>query len=164
MWEKLRVIFTIPELRQKILLTLLLLAIYRVGWHIPLPIIDQANMANAVGGGGHGRLLQQAALFSASDLSQATIFGLGIMPYISASIIFQLLGSVWKPIEELQKEGETGRKKINEYTRYLTVVFCVIQSWIYLGRLRRWHSQTARQRISEPGSGTLTLAGSSSPW
>jgi preprotein translocase subunit SecY len=136
MWEKLRVIFTIPELRQKILLTLLLLAIYRVGWHIPLPIIDQANMANAFGGGGAlGRLMAQAALFSASDLSQATIFGLGIMPYISASIIFQLLGSVWKPVEELQKEGETGRKKINEYTRYLTVVLCVIQSYMYLAAI-----------------------------
>ncbi len=72
------------------------------------------------------------AVFSASDLTQATIFGLGIMPYISASIIFQLLGSVWKPIEELKKEGETGRKKINEYTRYLTVVLCLIQSWFYV--------------------------------
>ena len=71
-------------------------------------------------------------MFSASNLRQATIFGLGIMPYISASIIFQLLGSVWKPIEELRKEGETGRKKINEYTRYLTVVLCLLQSWIYV--------------------------------
>ena len=71
-------------------------------------------------------------MFSASDLTQATIFGLGIMPYISASIIFQLLGSVWKPIEELKKEGETGRKKINEYTRYLTVFLCLIQSWFYV--------------------------------
>ena len=71
-------------------------------------------------------------MFSASDLTKATIFGLGIMPYISASIIFQLLGSVWKPIEELKKEGETGRKKINEYTRYLTVVLCLIQSWFYV--------------------------------
>ncbi len=71
-------------------------------------------------------------MFSASDLTNATIFGLGIMPYISASIIFQLLGSVWKPIEELKKEGETGRKKINEYTRYLTVVLCLVQSWFYV--------------------------------
>lgn len=133
MWEKLRIVFTIPELRQKILLTLLLLGIYRIGWQIPLPIIDQAEMANAFGGGGtFDRLIQQAALFSASNLSQATIFGLGIMPYISASIIFQLLGSVWKPIEELQKEGETGRKKINEYTRYLTVALCLVQSYMYL--------------------------------
>ena len=65
-------------------------------------------------------------------LRQATIFGLGIMPYISASIIFQLLGSVYKPLEELKKEGEAGRKKLNEYTRYLTVAICVVQSYMYL--------------------------------
>src|SRR5690606_33005873 len=75
---------------------------------------------------------EKVSLFAASDLRQATIFGLGIMPYISASIIFQLLGSVWKPIEELRKEGEAGRKKINEYTRYLTVAICLVQSWMYL--------------------------------
>ena len=138
MWEKIRVIFTIPELRQKILLTLMFLAIYRVGWHIPLPIVDTAKMTKSLSDlqGGFGDLLSQAAVFSASDLSQATIFGLGIMPYISASIIFQLLGSVWKPLEELQKEGESGRKKINEYTRYATVVLCIFQSWIYLGFVR----------------------------
>jgi preprotein translocase subunit SecY len=131
MWEKVRVIFTIPELRQKIGLTLLLLAIYRVGYQIPLPIIDQTKMSALWGEGTRG-LAEQAMLFSASQLNQATIFGLGIMPYISASIIFQLLGSVWKPLEELQKEGESGRKKINEYTRYATVVLCLGQSWFYL--------------------------------
>ena len=138
MWEKIRVIFTIPELRQKILLTLMFLAIYRVGWHIPLPIVDSAKMSKQLSDlqGGFGDLLSQAAVFSASDLSNATIFGLGIMPYISASIIFQLLGSVWKPLEELQKEGESGRKKINEYTRYATVVLCIFQSWIYLGVIK----------------------------
>jgi preprotein translocase subunit SecY len=135
MWEKIRVVFTIPELRQKILLTLFLLAIYRVGWQIPLPIINQAAVRQSASdqqGGGFGRMVEYAAVFSASNLRQATIFGLGIMPYISASIIFQLLGSVWKPIEELQKEGETGRKKINEYTRYVTVVLCLVQSWAYV--------------------------------
>ncbi len=133
MWEKLRVVFTIPELRNKILLTLGLLAIYRVGWHIPLPLIDQAKIAaQSGGGGGIGDFVDKVAVFAASDLRQATIFGLGIMPYISASIIFQLLGSVWKPIEELRKEGETGRKKINEYTRYLTVALCLVQSWVYV--------------------------------
>lgn len=135
MWEKLRVVFTIPELRQKILLTLGLLAIYRVGWQIPLPMINQATIqTNAASQQGStlGKMAEYAAVFSASDLQQATIFGLGIMPYISASIIFQLLGSVWKPIEELQKEGETGRKKINEYTRYVTVILCLIQSWAYV--------------------------------
>lgn len=133
MWEKIRVIFTIPELRNKILLTLLLIAIYRVGWQIPLPMIDQAKTGLASGSGNPlGKMVEMAAMFSASDLSSATIFGLGIMPYISASIIFQLLGSVWKPIEDLQKEGEAGRKKITEYTRYATVALCLFQSWAYV--------------------------------
>jgi preprotein translocase subunit SecY len=135
MWEKVRVIFTIPELRQKILLTLLFLAIYRVGWWIPLPIVDNAKMAEFFSGqgeGGLGTMLKQVATFSATTLDQATIFGLGIMPYISASIIFQLLSSVWKPLEELKKEGESGQKKINEYTRYATVVLCLGQSWFYV--------------------------------
>ncbi|MBX9790875.1 MAG: preprotein translocase subunit SecY [Pirellulales bacterium] len=140
MWEKIRVIFTIPELRQKILLTLGLLAIYRIGWFIPLPIIDaeqmRAQMAEQQGG--LATLLEQVAVFSASQLSEATIFGLGIMPYISASIIFQLLGSVWAPLEKLQKEGETGRKKINEYTRYATVAICFVQSWMYVAQLQNW--------------------------
>ncbi len=135
MWEKIRVIFTIPELRQKILLTLLLLAIYRVGWQIPLPIVNTKTMTaffEKGGGKGLSDVLRQVSTFSASQLSQATVFGLGIMPYISASIIFQLLGSVYPPLEKLQKEGETGRKKINEYTRYATVVLCLGQSWIYV--------------------------------
>ena len=136
MLEKIRVIFTIPELRQKILLTLGLLAIYRVGWQVPLPIVDpKAMTAFAEQTGGIGDLLRTVAVFSASQLSQATIFGLGIMPYISASIIFQLLGTVWPPLERLQKEGEAGRKKINEYTRYATVLICVLQSWAYVAFL-----------------------------
>ncbi len=134
MWEKLRVVFTIPELRSKIGLTLVMLGIYRIGWQIPLPIIDASAVANVDTGsqGGFGKMVEYAAVFSATNLSQATIFGLGIMPYISASIIFQLLGSVWKPIEDLQKEGEAGRKKINEYTRYATVVLCIFQSIFYV--------------------------------
>jgi len=135
-FEKIRIIFTIPELRQKILLTLGLLAIYRVGWQVPLPIVDPAAMrAFAEESGGISDLLKTVAVFSASQLSQATIFGLGIMPYISASIIFQLLGTVWPPLEKLQKEGESGRKKINEYTRYATVGICLLQSWAYVAFL-----------------------------
>jgi len=135
MWNQIRVIFTIPELRQKIFLTLFLLAIYRIGWQIQLPVIDQAAVqaqAQSSEGGGFSRFVEYAAVFSASRLSQITIFGLGIMPYISASIVFQLLGSVWKPLEDLQKEGESGRKKINEYTRYATVILCLIQSAAYV--------------------------------
>jgi len=135
MWEKFRVIFSIPELRQKILLTLLLLAIYRVGWQIPLPIVDQSAMSAFTSKSGTVQdILGKVAMFSASQLSQATIFGLGIMPYISASIIFQLLGSVWAPLEQLQKEGESGRKKINEYTRYATLGICLLQSWFYVSQ------------------------------
>jgi preprotein translocase subunit SecY len=129
MFEKLRVIFSIPELRRKILLTLALLGIYRIGFHIPLPMIAAGSNEST---GGAADFFEKVSLFAASDLRNATIFGLGIMPYISASIIFQLLGSVYKPLEELKKEGEAGRKKLNEYTRYLTVAICLVQSWMYL--------------------------------
>ncbi len=129
MFEKLRVIFSIPELRRKVLLTLGLLGIYRIGFHIPLPMVSQGMDR---GSGGAADFFEKVSLFAASDLRNATIFGLGIMPYISASIIFQLLGSVYKPLEELKKEGEAGRKKLNEYTRYLTVAICLVQSWMYL--------------------------------
>ena len=139
MLEKLRIIFTIPELRQKIFLTLFLLAIYRIGWQIPLPIVDQEQMsqfAQNASGSALGDFMNRVSVFSASQLNQATIFGLGIMPYISAAIILQLLGTVYKPLEDLKKEGEAGRKKINEYTRYLTVVLCLIQSagflWLFI--------------------------------
>ncbi|MHC4179196.1 MAG: preprotein translocase subunit SecY [Planctomycetota bacterium] len=136
MWEKIRVVFTIPELRQKILLTLLFLAVYRIGWQIPLPIVDPTQtLFGEEAAGGMGKLFEQVAVFSASRLNQASIFGLGIMPYISASIIFQLLASVYPPLERLQKEGESGRKKINEYTRYATVLICLGQSWFYVGVL-----------------------------
>ncbi|MCC9599873.1 preprotein translocase subunit SecY [Stieleria sp. JC731] len=129
MLEKLRIIFTIPELRKKIFLTLGLLAIYRIGFHIPLPMVSNTPTDAA---GGASDFLQRVSLFAASDLRQLTIFGLGIMPYISASIILQLLGTTVPALAELKKEGQAGQKKINEYTRYLTVGICIVQSWIYL--------------------------------
>ena len=98
-------IFKIKELRQKILITVLFLAIYRIGFHIPLPIINQQEMARVMRGSEEG-LLGLISMFSGGSLSQSTIFGLGIMPYISASIMFQLLASVYPPLEKLQKEGE----------------------------------------------------------
>src|SRR5437868_11921238 len=138
MWEKFRAIFTIPELRQKIFFTLVLLAVFRIGYQIPLPIIDHKKLSEQLynkQAGAFANLMQNVSTLSAADLRRITIFGLGIMPYISASIILQLLGSVYKPLEELRKEGETGRKKINEYTRYLTVLMCVIQGGIYLSSM-----------------------------
>jgi preprotein translocase subunit SecY len=145
--SKIKAIFSIPELRQKILLTLLFLAIYRVGFKIPLPFIDQAVMlrsAAANQGGAFGQLMGFVSTFSGGNLEQASIFGLGIMPYISASIIFQLLASVYPPLEKLQKEGESGRKKINEYTRYATVVICLFQSYMYV-------SYVMQPKGGEPG-------------
>ncbi|GAB6164812.1 preprotein translocase subunit SecY [Thermostilla marina] len=153
MFEKIRVIFTIPELRRKLLLTILLLGIYRIGWHIPIPGVDTAKMMGIFESqtGGFRDLLDQMAIFSASRLNQATIFGLGIMPYISASIIFQLLGSVYPPLEKLQKEGEAGRKKINEYTRYATIGICLVQSWVYVAWVAR--SGLVVDAYSNPESG-----------
>ena len=159
MLEKLRVVFTIPELRRKIFLTLFLLAIYRIGWQIPLPMIDQEAMsqfATNMAGSSLGDFMAKVSVFSASQLNQATIFGLGIMPYISAAIILQLLGSVYKPLEDLKKEGEAGRKKINEYTRYLTVVLCLIQSAGFLWLYVMGQNLTAAP-FNNPDTGKLTI-------
>ncbi len=153
MWEKLRVIFTIPELRQKILLTLGLLGVYRIGYQIRLPMV---NPPSGVGTGNQlDNFLDKISLFAATDLREVTIFGLGIMPYISASIVFQLLGSVWKPIEQLRKEGQTGMKKINEYTRYLTVLLCVIQSWVYLKYVVMSDPNMVASQFCIPGTSQL---------
>lgn len=140
MLGKLITVFKIPELRRKILLTLFLLAIYRMGFSIPLPFIDQEAMFAQMRDmqkqqGGLGQVIQIVSLFSASNIGNSTIFGLGIMPYISASIIFQLLASVYPPLEKLQKEGEAGRRKINEYTRYATVLICLGQSYFWIRTL-----------------------------
>jgi preprotein translocase subunit SecY len=142
MLGKLFLLFKIPELRQKILLTLLLLAVYRMGFSIPLPFIDQAAAFEGMRSlqkqqGGLGQVVQMVSLFSASNISQGTIFGLGIMPYISASIIFELLSSVYPPLQQLKKEGEAGRRKINEYTRYATVVICLGQSYMLMSALSK---------------------------
>jgi preprotein translocase subunit SecY len=129
----------IPEVRAKIGLTLLLLGVYRLGFSVVLPNVDQEilaeNMKSQGGGDGIDRMVAMLSLFSASNIGMMTIFGLGIMPYISASIIFQLLGTVYPPLEQMQKEGEAGRRKINEYTRYATVVICLFQSFFWVRML-----------------------------
>ena len=133
--DKLITIFKVPELRRKILFTALLLAIYRIGFYVPLPIVNQAQLKNweeQQTGNTAGKLFGTVAMFGGTSIGMSTIFGLGIMPYISASIIFQLLASVVPSLEAMMKEGESGRKRINEYTRYATVVLCAIQSafWV----------------------------------
>src|SRR5947208_3103890 len=139
MFKTLLNIFRVPELRNKVLFTLMMLAIYRIGFHIPIPGVDQdkfKEMAERQSQGHQNsaanRLASYVSIFSGGSLSQSTIFGLGVMPYISASIIFQLLGTVVPSLEKLQKEGETGRKKIQEWTRYATVPLCIIQAVFWL--------------------------------
>src|SRR4029079_16977891 len=136
-------IFRVPELRNKVLFTLFMLAIYRIGYHVPIPGVDQqtfADMAEKQKQAGDtsaaNRLAQYVSLFSGGTLSPSTIFGLGVMPYISASIIFQLLATVLPSLEKLQKEGEQGRKKIQEWTRYATVPLCIIQGAFWMSYMR----------------------------
>ena len=155
MFEKLRVVFTIPELRQKIFLTLALLGVYRIGYHIRLPIV-----ASDVSGGAGKQVdsfFERVSMIAATDLRQITIFGLGIMPYISASIFFQLLGSVYKPLEQLRKEGAAGQRKINEYTRYATVVLCVLQSFVYLKYYVMARPGIVAPQFCYPGTDELTF-------
>ena len=120
--------FRIPELRKKILFTVFMLSIFRIGAFIPVPGVDSQVVGQAAGQLGGGAL-GLVDMFSGGALSKCAVFGLGIMPYISASIVFQLLATVIKPLEELQKEGEAGQKKINQYTRYATVLLCFVQGF-----------------------------------
>lgn len=126
MWNTLQNIFAIPELRRRILFTLGMLAVYRVGCHIPTPGIDAAVLAKFFEGT-EGTLLGMVSAFTGGALARMTVFALGIMPYISSSIILQLLTVVFEPIEKLSKEGEQGKRKITQYTRYGTIVLAVIQ-------------------------------------
>lgn len=128
MWEKIQNIFRIPELRRRILFTLGILVVYRIGGHLPTAGIDTMALAEFFRAQ-RGTLFAMYDLFVGGNLSRATIFALGIMPYISASIIMQLLGAVIPFLEKLRKEGEQGRKKITQYTRYATVVLALFQSY-----------------------------------
>jgi preprotein translocase subunit SecY len=125
-------IFRVPELRNKVLFTFLMLLIYRIGFWVPLPGVDQHAMQeiakNQDDSSAAGRMASYVSLFSGGSLQQSSIFSLGIMPYISSSIIFQLLTTVVPALEKLQKEGETGRKKIQEWSRYATVPLCLVQA------------------------------------
>ena len=119
-------IFKIEELRKKILFTFAMLVIYRIGGHIPTPGVDGALLSQTLSG---DTIFGMLDLFAGGSFRKATIFALGIMPYISASIMFQLLGAVVPFIQKLQKEGEEGRRKITQYTRYLTVLIAALQAF-----------------------------------
>jgi len=127
MIDTIKNIFKIPELRKRILFTLGILIVYRIGGHIPTPGVDGTVMAEFFKGA-KGSLFGLFDMFVGGAFGKATIFSLGIMPYISASIIMQLLGAVVPYFQKLQKEGEEGRRKITQYTRYGTVLISAIQA------------------------------------
>ncbi len=120
--------FRVPDLRNKILFTLFIIAVYRFGCHVPVPVIDFAGLQREVDAQGAGGIIAFMNLFSGGGLSRMAVFGLGIMPYITSSIIMQLLQVVIPKLQALQDQGEAGVKKINQYTRYVTVVLALLQS------------------------------------
>ena len=123
-------LFRVPELKSKILFTLLCLAVYRLGAHIPTAGVNLPAL-EAMAGQFQGTLFGIYDMFTGGALARATVFALGIMPYISASIIFQVLGATFPTIEKMQKEGEEGRRKITQWTRYATVLLCIMQAYGY---------------------------------
>ncbi|MHC5053370.1 MAG: preprotein translocase subunit SecY [Planctomycetota bacterium] len=130
----------IPELRRKFAITLGLLAICRFGVYIPLPGVDTVKIAEFMRqaeAGAFGRLMVLADIFSGGAMNKGAILALGIMPYISASIIFQVLMPVVPALERIAREGESGRKRISQYTRYATVILCIVQSLMITGMLQR---------------------------
>ena len=127
MVESLRNIFAVPDLRKRVIFTLALLGVYRVGHHIPTPGVNTAALA-LLAEQAKNNLFGLYDMFSGGNLSRVTIFALGIMPYISSSIILQLLTVVWPYLERLSKEGELGKRKITQYTRYGTILLSVVQS------------------------------------
>ncbi|MCX4289001.1 MAG: preprotein translocase subunit SecY [Duncaniella sp.] len=130
--ETLRNIWTIEELRKRILVTLLLVLVYRLGCYVVLPGISPADLDALTKFTNKSGLMQLLDMFSGGAFSQASIFALGIMPYITASIVIQLLGMVLPSFQKMQREGESGRQKLSQYTRYLTVLILVLQGPAYL--------------------------------
>jgi preprotein translocase subunit SecY len=149
-------IFNIPELRRRIFFTLGMLAVYRIGCHIPTPGIDSQVLAQFFSGT-EGTLLGLVSAFTGGALERMTIFALGIMPYISASIILQLLTVVFEPVQRLSKEGEQGRKTITRWTRYGTVVLSVIQgAGIAIG-LQTMRGPAGEPVVTHPGIAFILL-------
>ncbi len=146
--------FKIPDLRKKLLFTLGILAVYRLGAWIPVPGVDVDILRVATGGGQAGALVGIINVFAGGALQQMAIFALGIMPYITASIIMQLLAVVIPKLETLQREGEQGRKKITQYTRYVTVGLALMQSTALVSLARNGVAFDANVM---PGAGTGTI-------
>ncbi len=152
MIEKLRNIFQVPELKRRILFTAALVVVYRLGEHVPTPGVNLQALKGAFqASGAAGGLFGLYDLFVGGAFSRATIFALGIMPYISASIILQLLGAVVPYYEKLRKEGEEGQKKIIQHTRYGTVLISFIQSYAYSVFLMNLGHSQGMSIVTAPG-------------
>jgi preprotein translocase subunit SecY len=128
MLDSLKNIFAVPELRKRILFTLGLLAVFRIGHYVPTPGVNTQALALLAEQTARNSMFGLYDMFSGGNLSRATVFALGVMPYISASIILQMLTVVWPYLERLSKEGELGRRKITQYTRYGTILLSVVQA------------------------------------
>jgi len=152
MLGSIRNIFSIPDLRKRVIFTLMILAVYRIGAQIPNPGLD-GNALAEFWEMQKGTIFGMVDLFTGRNMSRMTIFALGIMPYISASIILQLLQVVWPYLERLSKEGELGRKKITQYTRYGTLIICVIQSFGISLFLQALKSPGGAPVVPNPGIG-----------
>jgi len=153
MLEKLANIFRVPDLRKRVLFTLAILAVYRLGSHVPTPGINAAALQK-IFEQNRGSFLGLLDMFNGGNIRRLTIFALGIMPYITASIILQLLTVVYEPLAKLQKEGELGRKKITQWTRYLTVVLSALQSMGIAYTLTR----SGADLVANPGPSFVFLA------
>ncbi len=140
-------IVKIPELRKRIIFAIVMLAVYRIGVHIPTPGVDGAALQQ-VFANMKGTIFGWFNMFSGGALERFSIFALGVMPYISSSIIFQLLTVVWPYLHDLQKEGDSGRKKITQYTRYGTVLLCLVQGYGIATGLEHYNSPAV---VSHPG-------------
>jgi len=156
MLDSIRNIFSIPELRKRVIFTLLLLAVYRIGGQLPIPGLSAAALQE-FWQSQQGSLFGFIDLFSGGNMSRMTIFALGIMPYISSSIILQLLTVVWPYLERLSKEGELGRKKITQYTRYGTIVICLVQAVGIAIFLQNLTSPAGAPIVPNPGWGFMLL-------
>jgi preprotein translocase subunit SecY len=152
MFEKLANIFRIPDLRKRIIFTLAMLFVYRLGGHLPTPGVKWQQLEHFFDMN-RGSFLGFVDLFSGGQLRRMTIFALGIMPYITASIILQLLTVVYEPLAKLQKEGELGRKKITQWTRYITVILSVLQSFGIAVGLEK----SGGDFVTNPGPGFLLM-------
>jgi len=144
-------LFKVPEIRNKILITLGLLLVYRIGFFIPLPGVNfQESLRQSQDLSGVGQVFSVMNILTGGSLQSATIFSLGVMPYISASIIFSLLSKAVPALEKIAKEGQSGQRKINQYTRLATVGICLIQSWfVIFGSLRTDNAQLLHAGVNQ---------------